>query len=547
MLIARTWIPLLLVFSNALSLCTATFAQQSRTGSNQPLVGRSLRYVNPLPLVTTSDDGSPRGVSIADVTAFRSGDTYYLFGTGGGTYVSTDMVRWEYQPAKFSQGNLPVAPHIFRFNDVYYLSGNNAPLYRSKDVLGPYEVAGPWTMANGEPFSGLSNGRRWTGSFDVAMFVDDDNKPYLYYAGRSTDGIYVVPLDPQAPYKFTAEPKHLFGYNADHVWERYGDRNEYIADSWIEGPWVIKREGTYYLQYCAPGTQWLTYATGVYISRNPLGPFKYAGKNPILRKTTGLVTGTGHGSVVQGPEGNWWQFYTIVLANPPGGRRIGMDPVGFDQDGNMFVRGPSDTPQWAPGVVADPLRNGDSGSIPLTVNKSRTLNTQSSFSSQRPGRDAAYATDDSNGTYWQPAADDAEPTLTIDLGPATTFDPEEQFIVDSARIHFLAGVSRAGLLDVPRRPGGRAGSGTAPAEAEAGNDSKAHRYKIEVSMDGKNFTTVLDKTNNDVAKYIEFDEIPPTTCRFVRLAITGWPHKIGVPLGILEFTVFGKPVEPTKR
>ena len=150
------------------------------------------------------------------------------------------MVHWEYQPAKFAEGSLPVAPHIFKFNDVYYLSGNSAPLYRSKNVLGPYEVAGPWTMANGEPFSGVSNGRRWTGSFDVAMFVDDDNKPYLYYAGRSTDGIYVVPLEPDAPYKFRAEPTHLFGYNADHVWERYGDRNEYIADSWIEGPWVIK-------------------------------------------------------------------------------------------------------------------------------------------------------------------------------------------------------------------------------------------------------------------------------------------------------------------
>ena len=196
-----------------------------------------------------------------------------------------------------------------------------------------------------------------------------------------------------------------------------------------------------------------------------------------------------------------------------------------------------------PGVVADPLRNGDSGSIPLTVNKSRALNTQSHFSSQRPGRDAAYATDDSNGTYWQPAADDAEPTLTIDLGPATTFDPEEQFIVDSARIHFLGGGLGCRIPGRARTTGGRAGRASTPAETEAGNDSKAHRYKIEVSTDGKSFTTVLDKTNNEVAKYIEFEEIPPTTCRFVRLTITGWPHKVGVPLGILEFTVFGKPVE----
>src|SRR5690606_27842719 len=163
-----------------------------------------------------------------------------------------------------------------------YISGNDAPLYRSENALGPYKVAGAWTMANGQPLSGVSNGRRWRGSFDVAMFVDDDNKPYLYYAGRSTDGIYVVPLDPDEPHKFAAEPKHVIGYDPKHVWERYGDRNEYIADSWIEGPWVIKRDGVYYLQYCAPGTQWLTYATGVYTSRNPLGPFTYAPNNPIL-------------------------------------------------------------------------------------------------------------------------------------------------------------------------------------------------------------------------------------------------------------------------
>jgi hypothetical protein len=357
----------------------------------------------------------------------------------------------------------------------------------------------------------------------------------------------VAPLDPEEPYKLVAEPTHLFGYNPDHVWERYGDRNEYIADSWIEGPWVIKRNGVYYLQYCAPGTQWLTYATGVYTSRGPLGPFTYAHNNPILRKTTGIVTGTGHGSVVQGPDGNWWQFYTIVLANPPGGRRIGMDPVGFDEDGNMFVRGPSDTPQWAPGMVADPARNGDSGSVPLSVNKLRALNSQSSFSSQRPGRDAAYAIDDSNGTYWQPAADDAEPTLTIDLAPATEFDPEEQFLVDSARIHFLAAGSRGSFRGGRGRLGGRARRETTPAETEAGKDSRAHQYKIEISTDGESFATVLDKTNNDVASYVEFEEIPPTTCRFVRLTISGWPHNVGVPLGILEFTVFGKPARPEER
>ena len=151
----------------------------------------------------------------------------------------------------------------------------------------------------------------------------------------------------------------------------------------------------------------------IVLAKHPLGPFTYASGNPVLRKTTGVVTGPGHGCVVKGPDGHFWQFYTLVLTNPPGGRRIGMDPVGFDEKGNLFVRGPSETPQWAPGVVDDPIRRGDSGSIPLTVNKVRVMRSQSSFSSQRPGREAAYAVDNANGTWWEPAEDDKQPTLSV--------------------------------------------------------------------------------------------------------------------------------------
>ena len=176
----------------------------------------------------------------------------------------------------------------------------------------------------------------------------------------------------------------------------------------------------------------------MYTGKSPLGPFKYSPVNPILRKTTGVVTGTGHGSLVKGPDGTWWQFYMIVLASPPGGRRLGMDPAGFDRNGNLFVHGPSVTPQWAPGVVADPARNSDSGSIPLTINKLRNLNQKGSFSSQRAGHEASYAVDESNGTWWEPAESDAQPSITLDLGSGTDWDPPQDFLADSVRIEFVA-------------------------------------------------------------------------------------------------------------
>ena len=518
----------LVVLGTAWTLCSQPAARRPA-----PVIGKTARYCNPLPLQATSTDGSPQGVSLGDVTVVREGDLYYLFGSGGGAWISPDLVNWKYQAVDVRGGRLPVAPHVVKYNGAFYMSGNSAPLYRAPNILGPYEVLGPWRDEKGEPWKGVSGGQPWSGAFDVDIFVDDDNKPYLYAPGRSTDGIYVMPLDPKDLTRFAAAPKHLFGFQPAHLWERWGEANEYLTEAWIEGPWMFKRNGIYYLEYSGAGTQWLSYATGVYTARSPLGPFTYAPGNPVLRKTTGIVTGPGHGCAVKGPDGNWWQFYTIVLANPPGGRRLGMDPIGFDAAGNMFVH-TSETPQWAPGVVSDPARHSDSGSVPLSINKLRNLNQRGRFSSQRPGHDAAYALDNSNGTWWEPAEDDAQPSLTIDLGSTTQFAGEQLFRVDSSRVEFTAG--RGGF-------GGRGGP-QAPAQSPTG--SAAFRYKIEASRDGQTFTTILDKTANNVTRYTEFDELPPTECRYVRFTITDWPHLSTSPLGITEYTVFGKPVEKAK-
>jgi xylan 1,4-beta-xylosidase len=74
--------------------------------------------------------------------------------------------------------------------------------------------------------------------------------------------------------------------------------------------------------------------------------------------------------------------------------------------------------------------------------------------------------------------------------------------------------------------------------------SPAFRYKIEASSHGKQFIPLLDKTNNTITSYTEFDELPPTRCRFIRLVLTDWPRSVDQPLGITEFTIFGKYVKP---
>src|SRR5512146_2572656 len=66
--------------------------------SAAPVVGMARRYCNPLPIEASSQDGSPRGVNLGDVTIVREGGAYYMFNTGGGAWISTDLVDWKYRP-----------------------------------------------------------------------------------------------------------------------------------------------------------------------------------------------------------------------------------------------------------------------------------------------------------------------------------------------------------------------------------------------------------------------------------------------------------------
>ena len=457
------------------------------------------RYCNPLPMVI-----GPGGNASGDVSVLEHGGRYYMCCSGGGMWYSNDLLNWELKGTE----NIPGAPDIVEYNGKFYVTGNSDHVFVADDPLGPYTDLG--LFKNTGP---VENG--WNGGFDCKIFVDDDNQPYLYWPGRGVSGIYGVKLDPNDLTKFMDKPTHLFGFNPMHPWERYGEANEYPTVAWIEGPWVIKRNGIYYLEYSASGTQWKSYAEGYYTATSPLGPYTYAENNPLLRKTEGLVTGTAHGSIVKmAGKDEWWQFYTIVLGNPPGGRRIGMDKVTFDENGLMYCT-ITDTPQPAPGTVA---KEGVPASIPVTINKATPrYKSLSKFSSQKDGYPAAFAADNFSGTVWMPADDDKTPSITFDLGGATEFDVVQLFKVDAVRLMFT---------------GTRRGRGVAATYP-------VFKYKLDVSIDGEHFTTVLDKTNNTVCKDTIFEEFNPIGCRFVRLTITDWPKE--TPLGVIEATVFGIP------
>ena len=104
-------------------------------------------------------------------------------------------------------------------------------------------------------------------------------------------------------------------------------------------------------------------------------------------------------------------------------------------------------------------------------------------------------------------------------------------MIDSSRVIFDAAPQRAAGGEIHVEGHDRRWFGPQPAVAP-------YRYRLEASLDGKEFWTVVDRTSNEHAATIEFDDFKPVRCRFVRLTVTGIPP--GAPLAVLEFTVFGK-------
>jgi beta-xylosidase len=99
---------------------------------------------------------------------------------------------------------------------------------------------------------------------------------------------------------------------------------------------MTKRAGVYYLQYAAPGTEWRTYADGVYTATSPRGPFTYAPSSPFSHKPTGFITGAGHGATFADKLGRYWHIATMRISiKHDFERRLGIFPVEFDADGVM--------------------------------------------------------------------------------------------------------------------------------------------------------------------------------------------------------------------
>lgn len=126
------------------------------------------------------------------------------------------------------------------------------------------------------------------------IYDSDNDKVYLYYGSGAATPMMGMELDKNS-FMPKGEATPLFYSNAEkYGWEVSGDYNtNYKHTSWLEGAWMNKYKGKYYLQYAVPGTEFKSYSNGVYVSEHPLGPFTLLRHNPFSYKPEGLSMESG--------------------------------------------------------------------------------------------------------------------------------------------------------------------------------------------------------------------------------------------------------------
>ena len=462
---------------------------------------RTTTYCNPLNLdYTYPFHNSHLGKSYrsgADPAVVEFRGEYYMFVTRSwGYWHSKDLLNWDFiTPEKwyFEGCNAPAA-HNYK-DSVLYVCGNPSGamsiLYTDNPKRGDWKAV-PSVLHDLQ---------------DPALFIDDDERAYMYWGSSNRWPIRGKELDMKNKFlPIAKKPDSLLFLRPDiHGWERFGENHTSDIKPFIEGAWMTKHNGKYYLQYAAPGTQFNVYGDGVYVGKSPLGPFQYAAHNPFCYKPGGFATGAGHGSTVCGPGGIYWHFGTIHLSiNYKFERRLCMFPTFFDEDGVMY----SDTyfgdyPHYSPDQVSRQMTSGGfRGWMLLSYGKPVKA------SSQLESYPVENVTDENLKTFWVAGKNDDKQWVEIDL--------EEVSDVYALQLNFFD-YEETGFWG--RMPNLR------------------QRYLVEASVDGARWRVLVDYRNSfrDAPhNYIELDQ--PIEARYIRYRHHYVPGK---NLAMGDIRVFG--------
>jgi beta-xylosidase len=196
------------------------------------------------------------------------------------------------------------------------------------------------------------------GMIDPSLFIDpSDGRPYLYVSedfgcGPASSSctaansvlkptISVIPLT--SDYLRAAGPRTPLFSGDGGTWESAD-----VPVPTVEGPSAVLREGTYYVLYS--GGNWRSaYGMGYATASRPTGPFTKASSNPVLSRTSTVLSPGGGDALVTGPHGGTWLVYHARAGSFSDPRSLRTDTFSWGPAApggdKPVITGPTSTPQ----------------------------------------------------------------------------------------------------------------------------------------------------------------------------------------------------------
>lgn len=241
-------------------------------------------------------------------------------------FSSTDLVTWtkherilDTTRVKWAKRAM-WAPAIIKKDNKYFL------FFGANDIQSDAEPGGIGVAVADKPEGPFKDylgkpliDKFYNGAQPIDQFVFEDNgKYYLFYGGWRHCNVAQLKPD------FTGFIPFSDGTTFKEV----------TPENYVEGPFMFKRNGKYYMMWSEGGWTGPNYSVAYAIADSPLGPFKRIAK--ILQQNPNVATGAGHHSILHPDSSNKW--YIVYHRRPLGetdgnSRVVCIDEMQFDDQG----------------------------------------------------------------------------------------------------------------------------------------------------------------------------------------------------------------------